>query len=172
MIKFALLYFVILLNFTPLGALSSNPCHDYYLSLCELVYNEKSQSLEISIRILSDDLEKAVFHFNNGRIYDPAGKKNEESNNEIAAYLLSKFSVQFDNKAASKPEFIGWETQEGAAWCYLEIKNVSSFRSVTVHNSLLMEMFERQKNLIYLKKNNTEKSVILVKDKTYSIITI
>lgn len=172
MLKFAFLYFIILLNINPLDASGTNPCHDYYLSLCEMDYNEKSNSLEISIRVFNDDLEKAVFNFNKGQIYDVYGKPTDESTNKIKEYLFSKFSVRFDNRAASTPEFVGWETQEGAIWSYLEIKNAGNFKSITVRNSLLMEIFERQKNLIYLKKNNTEKSVILVKDKAISTITI
>lgn len=53
--------------------------HDFHTSLTEINFNPKSKSLELSVRVFTDDLETALTNFNKGklvRIEDPESVVN------------------------------------------------------------------------------------------------
>lgn len=52
--------------------------HDFHTSLTEINYNSQSRSLELSVRVFTDDLELALTNFNKGqlvKIEDPVQKQ-------------------------------------------------------------------------------------------------
>lgn len=172
MLRFLFLYFFAIHFFVHSSAMIKNCYHDFYLSICEIEYNEINHSFEICIRVFNDDLEKAVCQFNKVGNNDKYENQKACSDEKIKNYLLSKITFSLDNNQPRVPDFIGWETKEGTAWCYLELKNIDNFTTLGISCTMLTEMFERQKNLIYLKKNKAEKSVILDKEKTFCVIVL
>ncbi|MFT7603922.1 MAG: hypothetical protein ACI8VT_001490, partial [Saprospiraceae bacterium] len=60
-------------------------------------------------------------------------------------------------------EFIGKEQSEDlqAVWCYLEVTNIKFFNSIEVTNSLLMEVFEDQKNIVHIKAPDNKQGYFL-----------
>jgi len=59
--------------------------------------------------------------------------------------------------------FIGKEMSEDmvAVWCYLEIENVENIRELHVKNSILLEAFDDQKNIISITGPNKKKGYLL-----------
>ena len=82
------------------------------------------------------------------------GRNNKH---KILVYAIStcgwcKRARQFLKDNNVEYEYIGKETSEDlqAIWCYLEIINIESIKSIRVENSLLMELFDDQKNIIHI----------------------
>lgn len=147
------------------------PKHDFYLSICEIIYKQDKELLEISLRFFADDFEKAIANYNNTAIYTKSGIKTEKSDEQIYNYLKEHFLI-FDSKNQIMDyEFIGWEIEKELCWCYVEAKS-KSFNQLKLENNLLTEMFARQKNLVYLKSGNKETSIILDKDNKTGVLTL
>ena len=62
-------------------------------------------------------------------------------------------------------KYLGRETEGEVTWCYSEIGDVPSISTVTVINTLLIEMFEDQTNMIHIKTNDQKKSMLLTRAK-------
>jgi len=167
-----LLTVLLILLSSPVSLFSNAfPKHDFYLSICEIIYKEDKGMLEISFRFFSDDFEKAIANYNNTATFTKSGIKAKKSDEHIYKYLKEHFLI-FDSKnQIIDYKFIGWEIEKELCWCYVEAKS-KGFNQLKLKNNLLTEMFARQKNLVYLKSGNKETSIILDKDNKTGVLTL
>ena len=117
--------------------------HPYYVSVTEIKHNAKSQSLEVSCRLFSDDLEVALNKMAQGKV-DILNPKNTNQNNElIARYVPQHLKITVNGKPLVL-KFIGYEQESEATWCYFEVAGVRSAKNIGVSNDLLYAEHEEQ----------------------------
>jgi hypothetical protein len=137
--------------------------HPFHISLTEIKWNTESEQLEISQKIFWDDLEIAMsgYHDESIDFLNPANK--EKLNQQIESYLLAQNQLWVEGKEI-KLNFLGYEVEEDAAWFYLESEKVKEPNSIKIKNSLLLDDFPDQKNVVqfYFEKSSP-KSIILGK---------
>ncbi len=121
--------------------------HAFHTSLTEIQYNSKEKSLEISIRLFTDDLETALTKFNNGQKI-LIGGKNDNSEAVLNKYIQQHFGIISPQKQKKPLSFIGKELEGDATWVYVEIPNSQDFKGHTIYNSFMQEMFDDQTNLV------------------------
>ncbi len=131
--------------------------HPFYVSMCDINHNAKDKTLEISIRIFSDDLESTLKknYSTSFDIIKPADRATVDK--MISAYINSHLAVVIDGKNYQL-NYLGYEIKDASAWCYFEIANISSIKSIGITNSLLHDFNKNQINLIHIKMNGKEKS--------------
>ncbi|SHI35161.1 hypothetical protein SAMN04488096_101242 [Mesonia phycicola] len=138
--------------------------HKYYMSVTDIEYVPQKKSLQIVSRIFVDDLEKLL----QTRYDDSAqlikGQNNPENNEYIKKYFQDKFEIIIKNKQLSL-NFIGKRYEDDMIICYFEAVNVENFKSITISNLVLTDLFEDQKNLVHVKKDERTESIMLIKDK-------
>ena len=134
-----------------------NVLHPFYVSVIDINHNAKERSVEVSIKVFSDDLE-TVLKKQGGTLIDlskPGSKPIADK--AINQYIQSKLQIQIDGKALSL-NYIGYEIQEESVWCYFESPNINSVKKINVRCSLLYEWQQQQINIIHTKVNGIEKS--------------
>jgi hypothetical protein len=115
------LIFLILSFFSPAAR------HDFHTSLAEVQYNPAERTLEVSLRVFTDDLETDPF---------------------IKNYLSRYFSV-VDATSRRKPvNLLGKEITVEVTWLYFEIKDVESLTGKRLQNAVLTELFDDQINMV------------------------
>src|SRR5690606_18314194 len=134
--------------------------HPFHVSVCDLNYNDEKLSLEITHKIFLDDLENALKGVHGRRINILNLEQESEGENLIAAYLDENFAVRIDGKKY-EPQYLGYEIQDDAMWCYQEVLGVENWTEVTVTNTILMELFDDQTNIVHVKKGKKTKSLRL-----------
>jgi len=80
----------------------------------------------------------------------------DEHHYEIKNYLDRHFKL-FDNKGKSiHLNWVGKEISDdlAAAWCYLEAPVNQEINDLLIRNDILMNLFDDQKNVIFVKRNN------------------
>lgn len=134
------------------------------MSVTDIEYVPQKKSLQIVSRIFVDDLEKLL----QTRYDDSAqlikGQNNPENNEYIKKYFQDKFEIIIKNKQLSL-NFIGKRYEDDMIICYFEAVNVENFKSITISNLVLTDLFEDQKNLVHVKKDERTESIMLIKDK-------
>ncbi len=123
--------------------------HAFHTSLTEIQYNAKEKSLEISIRMFTDDLETTLTKFNNGQKV-MVGGKNDNSEIILSKYIQQHFAIISPQKQKKALTILGKELEGDATWVYVEIPNSQDFKGQTLYNSLMQEMFDDQTNLVNL----------------------
>ena len=139
-----------------------SPLHDFHVSKCLIEYNPTEQAIQISLHMFIDDLEYALEQKGHKGLFLCTPKEKENANKILTAYLTRKLSLEVNN---SKPtfEFIGKEVSDdlSGVWCYLEITNIKELKALSVHNSLLLEVFDDQKNIVSLTGPNLQGTLLL-----------
>jgi hypothetical protein len=150
---------------------AAHPAHEYHASVTNMQYDAKERVFEISIRVFTDDLEKTLTKENGGQriIFD---KKNEKDNDQLLEkYVRKHFSVTTPQKQRKVYEYVGHETEADAQWLYLELPYPEPFRTATVQQSFLTDMFDDQVNLVTISYGNQKKTTLFRKNQTVQEIS-
>lgn len=134
--------------------------HPFYVSYTDIVYNDKTQAIEISVRIFSDDLEKALNKECNCKldVLNPTYKKQAEQ--WVNTYLQKSLVIKSDNKNLQL-NFIGLEHKEGSTWNYFEVNNVSAIKRIDINNKILFGIHDEQINMMHFRINGISKTIKL-----------
>jgi hypothetical protein len=128
--------------------------HPFYISLTEIRQNPNSQRLEISTKIFWDDLEVGLGSFHGETIDFLNPKDPEILQQQVEAYLKENFQVWIAEKEVNWV-LLGFEVEEDAAWFYIESDPVKLENSIRVRNSVLIEDFSTQQNIVHVYKGNS-----------------
>ncbi len=139
--------------------------HDFHLSLTEIKHNEDHRSLEISIKLFTDDLQDALEMAGAPKMELGSQAEPPAANEHIEKYVRTHFRLMVNGKPA---EFIylGKEAELDATWCFVEVKDIRKVKSLEVQNSFLLEAFDDQTNMVNLNMNGRKKSGLARKGNT------
>jgi len=148
------------LLFTLLFIFSGATHHPIYVSVTEIEHNAKENTLEISCKIFTGDLE-AVLRKNNKMKVDllaPTDKKAMEAlvNNYIQHHLKIKV-----NEKPVQLSFIGYEQNEETIQSYFQVDEVNTIKSLEVQDNILYEYKSEQMSIIHVIVNRKRKSTKL-----------
>lgn len=128
----------------PLSLCSVSPAHDYHVSVTQMQYNSGSKTFELSIRVFTDDLERALENANgNKRIIIKNGDTHDAL---VSAYITKNLSLSDTQKIISA-RYIGKEQEQDATWIYMEIPFQLPIKGHKLQNSILTEIFDDQVNM-------------------------
>lgn len=128
---------------------SGNPkvMHAFHTSLTEIQYNAKEHSLEITIRLFTDDLESALTKLNNGQKV-MIGGKNDNSTAVLNKYIQQHFAIITPQKQKKALNILGKEIEGDATWVYVEVPESAIVKDHIIYNDLMQELFDDQTNLV------------------------
>jgi hypothetical protein len=137
--------------------------HPIHIAISELNYNEKSQSIEVMHKIFIDDLEKEIEKEFQSTAKDLSLKLNTKNQNPksdqfLKDYIEKKFKISIDGKYLPI-QYIGKEYETDAVWLYFEIATVNPPKEIKITNSILINFYEDQDNLVHVKVLNEKKSL-------------
>jgi len=145
--------------------------HPIHLSVSEINYSEKDKALQITSRIFLDDLELSIQNELNERDLDllnpGQGRTTEQVIND---YVAKRLIIKLDGKN-QKLNFLGFEREDPAVICYIEIVNVKKFKTIEIQNDVIMETHHDQSNLVHVTYKGPVKSLRLVRDKSSDALT-
>ncbi|HWV33738.1 MAG TPA: DUF6702 family protein, partial [Dyadobacter sp.] len=98
---------------------SFKPKHDYHVSVTQMQYNASSRSFEVSIRIFTDDLEKALSQSHSKQRF--VIKDNDQNDRFVEEYIRKSFVLTDSQKKNTLIKYVGKEQEADATWVYLEI---------------------------------------------------
>lgn len=132
--------------------------HPYHVSIAEVKYNAKTQSLEIALKLFTDDLEKTLSEM--------AGKPvlltpDDAVQKLLETYFQKNFQVELAENQISVPRSYGFEKQDDAHWFYLDIPvKANQLKEAKLRNQVLIETFPDQTNLTNLEINGKKRTLI------------
>jgi hypothetical protein len=149
-----------LVSFIPLLAVAFY-LHPIHVSVTEVDFDKKEQSLQIMMRVFIEDLETTL---RNARkdpeldILEPAGGQTTDSLAE--AYLKEHFKISLDGRP-QKMKYLGHEREADAFIFYIEVSNVKPWRTISVVNDIIMSTYSDQSNLVHVYVDDNVKSLRL-----------
>jgi hypothetical protein len=152
-----------------IGFSSFKSDHKFYVSVTEIEYNAKAHSLQVISRVFIDDFEKLIQTRYDQSIHLTKNGDSEKVTDYIKKYLGQKMEVELDGKPY-KLHYIGKEYENDVLLFYLEVPDVPEFKKIGIKNSVLIDMFSEQKNLVHVEYKGETKSLILTNGKDEDLL--
>ena len=142
--------------------------HDFHTSITEMRYNPKTKSFEISLRVFTDDLEKTLSVNNQNKKF--VIENMDKNDPFIEQYVRKHFVVTTPKNQKLVYQYVGKEKERDATWIYLEMPVNEPLKGSKIQNSVLMDSFEDQTNIVNIFVSNEKKSYLFtVKNKLFVV---
>jgi len=122
--------------------------HETKLSLCTIELEESSAL--ITFRLFTDDLAAVI---NAPLLENPSNKQYDQ---KVIAYLQAHFALHL-NETKQNLFFFSRSANEEVFELSFLISNLIQIETLEIHNSIFLETFEKQKNLVKLQKGEMQK---------------
>ena len=143
--------------------------HDFHSSLAEIHYNAASKSLEVSLRVFSDDLNAALTKAS-GR---PILVNEAATTDALIKQYVDKHFAFANAKNTRKPTiWVGKEIAVDVTWIYFEIPLTENLNGMRFENSLLCELYEDQVNIVNLNYQNQKRTYLFKADQAVQAINL
>jgi len=143
--------------------------HKYYVSSTKIEYKKEARSLQITMRIFIDDLQETINTTYSKNLELALPNEPGEIDSLINNYVSKKFEIII-NDEQKKYSYLGKEYNNDEIYIYLEIENVEFIKAIEIKNSMLMELFPEQQNIIKLYINDAKKTFLLTKQKDKDLL--
>lgn len=137
--------------------------HPLHVSVTEIEMDSKDKRLEIMMRVFVDDFETSVRQKYNQPELDILPLFEQERDKIISRYLNDHFKIWLDSKN-QKTSYLGHEIDNDAFIFYIEVPNVKKWKSIQIHNDIIMHTYSDQSNLVHVTVQETVKSLRLTKN--------
>lgn len=134
--------------------------HDFHTSITDIKYNPRNQTLEVALKVFTDDLENALSRFTKTKVvYNSASAAQQE---QLYTYLQSKLSFELAKGKPLKYKLLGSEAETDAVWMYVEVPvKGNALAQLYIKNAVLTEVFDDQMNIVNLNYKGKTESMLL-----------
>ena len=143
--------------------------HPYHVSIFDIDHDDESKTLQIAIRVFTDDLEDALEEEG----YEKVKLGTVEEADSAGAWVQMYMSEHITIKANGEPitlNYIGREVEKELTWCYIESNKIDQLNLLEVESDLLMATFDDQTNLVHINANGVKRSMVLKRSRLSEII--
>lgn len=123
--------------------------HPFFVSVTEITHNEKAKTLQVSCKIFFDDFETALEKKYKIKVDILKTADRERTNPLIEDYLAKHLQISVNGKLVSM-RYLGYNIEEDAAWCFLEVPKVSQVKRMDIKNDILFEDHAAQINMLHI----------------------
>lgn len=136
--------------------------HPYHVSATEMEYDARSQKIEISTKIFTDDFENVLRKLYKRKVDLADTAVRKQMTLLIEKYITTHLSVRNNNKTLPLKLF-GWEIDHEAVFVYT-VADAPAFNAakIQVEKTVLYDLFDDQVNIIHFIYNGQRKSNKLV----------
>jgi hypothetical protein len=135
--------------------------HKFYVSVTEIEHNQKAESLQVISRVFIDDFENVLnLRYGQDLTLDSRAE-TDGAEKFIKKYLEQKMYIEVNGKVTGL-NYLGKEYENDMLIFYLEAPGIKNVKNVLVRSTVLMDMFEEQKNLVHVKVKGKTRSMVLV----------
>jgi hypothetical protein len=129
--------------------------HPFFVSVSEIRIDDQKKQLTLSCKLFTDDLQDALYK----QFKWKADLKNEspEQDSLLQLYIKERVRIQYAN-ANITLNWVGYEIEKEAVWCYLEGTVSQSGKHIQMTNKLLYDYLPKQSNIIHCYLNKKRKS--------------
>ncbi|WP_241077770.1 DUF6702 family protein [Flavimarina sp. Hel_I_48] len=149
----------------------STAWHKFYLSVTQVDFIPKEQSVQVTTRLFYDDLEKALQERFDSGIKVEKSYDQKKLDTYINKYIQQKLKITI-NKEQVKMNYLGHKDENDYVVCFIEIKDINTIKSMEIENTLLMDVFPAQKNVVHAQVGETRKSFMLTASKDSAMLNL
>lgn len=129
--------------------------HPIYISTTEIDYNKSEKSLEIAIKVFSDDLEKALTKAEGSKIEIGTDREHEQATKYIEEYIKRHFRLKVNGRAVDMNYINRKLVREDffAIWVLFSVSKVNKIKTLNLMNNILIDLHEGQQNFVKFRES-------------------
>jgi hypothetical protein len=152
-----------------LVSLSSYGVHKFYMAIYQINYAPEKKMLQITSRVFLDDLNIALAKKYNTKTFLGSDKESVEDVNLLKKYLAENFSIKV-NGQAKHMNFLSKEMDGDVLVCYLNCTAISKISSLEIYNTILIDCFPEQQNIVHITVFESKKSFLFTDISTKQVL--
>ncbi len=134
--------------------------HPVHVSVTNIEYMESEKRFEVSFKLFYDDFETIILNKYNVQLFLGTEKRLENEDVYFLKYIKERFKLVADGEEL-EPSFKSRRMNDDSIWLYFYFERITPAIKIEVKNSLMMDLFMDQKNLVIFKSKGLEKGYIL-----------
>jgi len=123
--------------------LSVISAHQFFISTTEIQFKPEEQRAEITIQVFTHDIDLLLENANFKTIDLGTDKESDTIDIFLANYLSDNFIIQ-----EYRWNYLGKEVGDDYTAFFLEIENFSLSPKISILNSLFMDLYTKQRNIV------------------------
>jgi hypothetical protein len=127
---------------------------DFYSSMTKVDYVEGSKTLKFTTKMNTEHVSSAININPNNAAFEA----------EVKKYVNNRFAVSV-NGSPLRLTFTGSQVNGESVWVYFEAGDVSNINSLQINNSLLLETFPKQINIVNIAYKGNQKTMTFQRGK-------
>lgn len=148
---------------------SSFGVHKFYMAIYQINYVPEKKMLQITSRIFVDDLNKTLEKKYNKKFFLGTNKETVESIDLLKKYLAEKFIIKV-NGQSKNINLLSKEMDGDVLVCYSNVRDISKINSIEINNSVLIDCFAEQQNIVHVAAFDTKKSFLFTESSTTQVL--
>lgn len=149
--------------------LTSFNFHKFYIAIYQIEYAQEKKMLQITSRIFIDDINEVLEKNYHKKTH--IGEKNQSPEDLVLMnkYIAERFSIKINGQPKSF-QFVSTEVESNIIIGYYKITDISKIKTLEVKNTILMDLFSDQQNIIQSKIYGEKQSLLLTLDNTNDVL--
>ena len=145
--------------------------HPFHATITSFNCNPNDQSVEITIKLFTDDLENVLKDSGGSDLRIDSESNRTIIDSLIFDYIKNNLTLLFDDKRRNI-SWVGKEFENDITWSYLEIKNIKNISGtkISIKNKLFLEIFDDQLNICHFYCGENPETLMLHKENYYGEI--
>ena len=149
--------------------------HDFHVTHTTFLYNDESKSMELTVKVAIEDLEKSLENKNSNKVIFDTQADNQVHENLIKEYISNHLKLSVNNKV-QEYQWVGKEISDNLhdIYLYFEIPDYSEIEnveSITIENLLFLELYSYQTNIVLIELINKNYNLTFTIDNDIQTIT-
>lgn len=148
---------------------SSFGVHKFYMAIYQINFAPEKKMLQITSRLFLDDLNNVLEKKYNKKFFLGTDKETPESVDLLKKYLAEKFAIKVNGQSKNM-NFLSKEIDGDVLVCYLSVNDISKMNTLQIYNSVLVDYFNEQQNIVHVTAFGTKKSFLFTESSTSQML--
>ena len=145
--------------------------HPVHVSITNMDYVPEKNRIDLSFKLYKNDFQLLFIHLKQLNIDFNKDEEIQKFRNEIDHYFLNHFKIS--NCVANDLSFIETKSDEESIWFYYTIQLANNeTKSIEITNTILLDLYFDQKNMLIVHYNNQEKGYLFNLKQTKQLISL
>ena len=143
------------------GIIPSATAHPVHVALTSIEYNGGKEMFDVSFKIFWDDLERVIAAKYKVTLKIGNNTETPKEKEYLVRYIRENFKFVVNGRDTLAPVYEGKKISDKAVWLSFHFPCTEKVKKVYVYNTVMMDMFCDQTDLLIFKYGTLEKGVSL-----------
>ena len=124
--------------------------HPIHVSICNMDLDPGKGTVDLSVKIFADDFQDLILHKYAVQLQITGQKKPGDQIYSVNRYIGESLQLEINGEKTTGLKYVESRINEEAIWLSYSYEHGSRIRKLKVRNTLMLETFDDQTNLLIL----------------------